>query len=364
MRLILLLIYECIIQIDLHLGLLHRGTEKLIEHKTWIQAISYYDRLDYVSTLCQEDSFINSIELECELEELSILKRILLFELVRVSNHLLAVACHIGDLGALSFILWYFEDRERLFDLLDRLTGARMHVSYFRIARFSVFNNSEFMDDVITLSLFGINRFEDCFDVCYAEIVRLRLVHVMLCSLDELEIFSFSGPMIRSFGISWDLRSDCSLYHCIVLMLCYSTCGDSFDRLLIRLNEIKESYVIAMNCVLMISFTFEHFDCFYGTGYLKWLLFGTMELIIKSFFYGMLLLHDMLELGFGFAELPKGEFVVVNFLFDRLISLRNRIRSTGFIYLTSFIFSSKGILLSDLITCIGTIDIVFGEVDR
>lgn len=364
MRLLVELMFEIVINVDLHLGLLHRATEKLIEMKVWIQVVGFFDRLDYVSSVVQEEVFICSLEVISECEFNNIFRRIFVIELMRVVNHWLVLGCHAGDMGAVSFILWFFEDRERVFELIERITGARMHSIYFRLFRVSYLWSNELLDDVYVFLVSSISRIDDCFDVMLGELFRLRLCSVFVLGLDEVLLFSFSGVLCRACGISWDLRVDCDFYYAISFVICYSSISDSFDRLLIRISEVKESLFIVFSMLLLVVIGFESMIFSSGNGALRWLLFSSMELVINCFFFGLCLFIELLEFGVGYFELPKGEFININLLIESLLLFRNRIRSVGFLCLSSFIFSVKGLFISDLVVAIGTIDVVFGEVDR
>ena len=187
---------------------------------------------------------------------------------------------------------------------------------------------------------------------------------IFILLVDDLLLFSFNNILFRSLGISWDLHFDCNYYFSLLFYICYSLFGDSFDRVLIRMYEIHESIYLIYNIVYTLIINIEYIYLMFGNVYFKWLLFTSMELMINCFYFDLFVMINLLEVGFTYAELPKGEFINCLFIFDLLFIYRNRIRSIGFICLNSFMFNVKGYFISDLVVAIGTIDIVFGEIDR
>lgn len=351
----------------MHLGLLHRASEKLAEYRVWSKVIYFFDRLDYVSIFSQEEVFIGNLEQVFMIEYYRSfgVYRILFNELTRVLNHLLAFSCHLADLGAVSPLLWCFEDRERIFEMFERFTGIRMHVG---TGRLDCFNRNDFY--MISLDCIWVlknlsNKFTESLLMLTLRILLARLIDVGVYDLFEAVLFAFSGPLLRSVGLAWDLRLDCVVYFMLTVKVIFAIIGDSYDRLVLRVLECAEAIRISFTCLVLLignsnilktscRLTAEH----------KWILFTSMESLLFSFLQQLRIINGCcLQLSMNVFEVPKGE--MCNFIMMISVLLfRCRIRSCGFVNLAVIGFLVNGLLLSDLVVLIGTIDVVFGEVDR
>lgn len=380
LRLLLELDGEFVVRADPHIGLLHRGTEKLIEHKNYLQALPYFDRLDYVSMMAQEHAY--SLALEKALEVFVPLRasyiRVLFVELTRILNHLLAITTHALDVGALTPFLWAFEERERLMEFYERVSGARMHAVFIRPGGIS-------MD--VPLGLFDdVNRFLETFPQRMFDIEELltrnriwkqRLVDIGLVSKYDAIDYGFSGVMMRGSGLAWDLRrfQTYEVYDQLSYLVPSGLVGDCFDRYLVRVEEVYQSLLIARQCLDKIaslggSFSASHYDGFVRSDdfkvsppYRSFMKFS-MESLIHHFKYyteGFSIKSGEI---YSFVEAPKGEFGIRLVFSGSNKPYRCRIKAPGFLHLQSLDFMTRGHLIADVVTIIGTQDIVFGEVDR
>ena len=369
LRLILELQGEVIIKADPHIGLLHRGTEKLIEHKTYLQALPYFDRLDYVSMMNQEQTYSLAIE---KLLNLSIPKRaqyirVLFCELTRILNHLLAVGCHALDVGAMTPMLWGFEEREKLMEFYERVSGARMHASYIRPGGVSQDLPLGLLEDIQTF----INQFSIRLDeieelLTNNRIWKQRLVHIGVVTAQEAKNYGFSGVMMRGSGISWDLRKNqpYDIYNQVPFNICIGKNGDCYDRYLIRMNEMRESLRIINFCIKNMPLGLIKSDNKKLSPPSRLEMKNSMEALIHHFKYyseGFLVPKNRTYVS---TEAPKGEFGVFLISNNTNKPYRCKIRAPGFTHLQGLHFMTKGHMLADLVTIIGTQDIVFGEVDR
>merc|ERR1712187_259811 len=254
LRLVLELKGEIVERADPHIGLRHRGTEKLIEYKTYIQALPYFDRLDYVSMMSQEHTYCLAIEklINCKVPRRAQFIRVLMAELTRILNHLLAVGCHAMDFGAMTPFLWSFEEREKLMEFYERVSGARMHAAYFRPGSVSA--------DIPYGLLNDIHLFVNQFNIRLAEIEDMltenriwkqRLVDIGTVTSQDSYRWGFSGVMLRGSGVKWDLRKSQSyeVYNKLSFNIPIGTNGDCYDRYLIRVSEMKESLKIIEQCL-------------------------------------------------------------------------------------------------------------------
>jgi NADH dehydrogenase I D subunit len=378
LRLVLNLKGEFVERSDPHIGLLHRGTEKLIEYKTYLQALPYFDRLDYVSMMAQEHAYCLAIEelLHLKLNYKAQLIRVLFSEITRILNHLMAVTTHALDVGALTPFLWGFEEREILMGFYERVSGARMHAAYFRpggvsqdlplsllsdIQKFAV-NFSSFIDD--TETLLSSNR-----------IWKQRLVDIGIVDIESALNYGFTGVMLRGSGANWDLRLN-QPYECYKDILFYvpiGKFGDCFDRYLIRVHEMRESISIIKQVLILLEKykninlkilgdSSSNIDNKYL--YTRNSFKHSMESLINHFrFYteGFKVKHNKC---FYSIESPKGEFGVFIVSDNSNKPFRCKIRSPGFMHLQGLDFMSKDQMLADVVTIIGTQDVVFGEIDR
>nr|YP_009688820.1 NADH dehydrogenase subunit 7 [Cafileria marina]QEF30244.1 NADH dehydrogenase subunit 7 [Cafileria marina] len=369
LRLILHLIGEVIVTADAHIGLLHRGTEKLIEHKTFLQALPYFDRLDYVSMMNQEQTYSIAIEklLNLKVPIRAQYIRVLFCEITRILNHLLAVGCHALDVGAMTPMLWGFEEREKLMEIYERVSGARMHASYIRPGGIN--------QDIPLNLLEDINSFVKQFNTRLDEIEELltnnriwkqRLVHIGIVTFEEAKDYGFTGVMLRSTGKEWDLRrtQPYDIYDKISFNVSVGKNGDCYDRYLIRINEMRESLRIVNFCIKNIPNGLIKSDNKKVTPPSKFEMKNSMESLINHFKYfseGVVVPKNRTYVA---TEAPKGEFGLSLISNDTNKPYRCKIRAPGFTHLQGINFMTKGHMLADLVTIIGTQDIVFGEVDR
>lgn len=369
LRLVLELNGELIKRADPHIGLLHRGTEKLIEYKTYLQALPYFDRLDYVSMMAQEHVFSLAVE---NLGNIKVpirakLIRMLFLEITRILNHLLAVGCHAMDVGAMTPFLWAFEEREKLMEFYERVSGARMHAAYIRPGGVSSDIPFGLLDDIyVFISQFNLRLDELEEMLTDNRIWKERLVDVGVVSAKDAISWGFSGVMLRGSGVSWDLRKSqpYEAYFSLNFSVPVGHNGDCYDRYLIRVEEMRQSLNIIEQCIgLMkpgIVQEINHKFCPPSRLEMK----QSMESVIHHFkFY-----TEGIILNFGetytATEAPKGEFGLYLISNNTEKPYRCKIKAPGFAHLQSLNFMASGHMIADLVTIIGTQDIVFGEIDR
>jgi NADH-quinone oxidoreductase subunit D len=369
LRLILEMDGEVVDRADPHIGLLHRGTEKLIEYKSYIQAVPYFDRLDYVSPMTQEHAFALATEklLGIEVPERGKWIRTLFSEITRVLNHLLNVTTYALDVGALTPSLWGFEEREKLMEFHEAASGARLHANYFRpggvskdlpagleekIAEWAE-TFPKFIDDVETL-LTG-NR-----------IWKQRTVDIGVMSAEEAMAWGFSGPCIRASGVPWDLRKSqpYEMYDRLDFDIPVGRNGDCYDRYLVRIAEMRESVKMIKQCLAaMKPGPVKVQDRKFSPptrGEMK----HSMEALIHHFKLYTEGFHVPAGATYTVVEAPKGEFGVYLVADGTNRPYRCKIRATGFAHLQAIEVMSKRHMLADAVAIIGSLDIVFGEIDR
>lgn len=369
LRLILELDGEVITKSDPHIGLLHRGTEKLIEHKTYQQAIPYFDRLDYVSPMCQEHAFALTVEklLNCEVPKRAQYIRVMFAELTRILNHIMNITTQALDVGATTPLLWLFEERERIMEFYERVSGSRMHANYIRPGGVA----EDLPDGLIE----DISAFNDSFLKILADVETLltenriwkqRLVNIGIVSQAEAIDWGFSGPMLRGSGIAWDLRKSnpYDVYSEMDFDIPIGKNGDCYDRYLIRVKEMYESVkIIKQTIAKMPSGPIKTLD--------KKIAPPTRE-EMKESMEAMIHHFKLYTEGYnvpageyyGAVEAPKGEFGVYLYSDGSNKPYRCRIKAPGFAHLQGLDFMSKGHMIADIVTIISSLDIVFGEVDR
>lgn len=369
LRLVLELNGEVIIKAEPHIGLLHRGTEKLIEHKNYLQALPYFDRLDYVSMLSQEHSYCLAIEAltNCKIPERAKYIRVLFAEITRILNHLLAVGCHAMDIGAMTPFLWGFEEREKLMEFYERVSGARMHAAYFRPGGVSTDLPSGLISDIyIFKEQFKTRLLEIEEMLTENRIWKQRLVDIGVVTLKDAMDWGFSGVMLRGSGVEWDLRlsQPYEIYDKLSFKTISGINGDCYDRYLIRLFEMKQSVKIIEQCIEKIPTGPVKTNDNKITPPTRAELKSSMESLIHHFkFYtnGFNVPANETYLG---TEAPKGEFGVYLISNGSARPYRCKIKAPGFAHLQGLDFMSQKHLIADVVTIIGTQDIVFGEVDR
>nr|YP_009648078.1 NADH dehydrogenase subunit 7 [Macrocystis integrifolia]QBZ73740.1 NADH dehydrogenase subunit 7 [Macrocystis integrifolia]WBP70251.1 NADH dehydrogenase subunit 7 [Macrocystis pyrifera] len=369
LRLILELNGEVVQRADPHIGLLHRGTEKLIEAKTYFQALPYFDRLDYVSMMCQEHTYSLAVE---NLLQISVPKRaqyirVLFAEITRILNHLLAVGCHAMDVGAMTPFLWSFEEREKLMEFYERVSGARMHASYFRPGGVSQDITIGLIEDIFSFSAQFGQRLDEVEEMLTDNrIWQERLVDIGVVSSQEAIDWGFSGVMLRGSGVRWDLRKNepYDAYSELSFQGVVGKMGDCYDRYLVRIDEMRQSLSIIYQCLNKIPEGSIKVDDSKITPPSRADVKQSMESLIHHF----KLYTEGVTVPSGetytATEAPKGEFGVYLVSDGSNRPYRCKIKAPGFSHLQALNFMSNSHMLADVVTIIGTQDIVFGEVDR
>jgi len=369
LRLILELDGELVKRSDPHIGLLHRGTEKLIEYKNYLQALPYFDRLDYVSMMAQEHAYSLAVEqlLNCKIPNRAKYIRVIFSEITRILNHILAITTHALDVGALTPFLWLFEEREKLMEFYERVSGARMHAAYIRPGGVS----QDLPDGLIEDIFIFVNQF--FWRLCEVEellnsnrIWKQRLVNIGVVSSQDALNWGFSGVMIRGSGISWDLRktNPYEIYDLIDFNIPIGKNGDCYDRYLIRVQEIYESLNIIKACLKDIPIGFVKVDDKKIVSPERFDMKTSMESLIHHFKLYSEGYNVLANETYGVVEAPKGEFGVYLVSDETNKPYRCKIKAPGFLHLQSLDFMSKEHMIADVVTIIGTQDIVFGEIDR
>jgi len=369
LRLILELDGELVKKADPHIGLLHRGTEKLIEQKTFIQAVPYLDRLDYVSMMTQEHAYCLAVEklIGCIVPKRAQFIRVLFSEITRILNHLMSVTTHAMDVGALTPFLWAFEEREKLMEFYERVSGARMHAAYFRPGGVSQDIPFSLLEDIFNFVKQFSSRLDEMEELLtHNRIWKQRLIDIGIVSKNDALQWGFSGVMVRGSGLPLDLRKTqpYEIYSQINFNIPVTTHGDCYDRYLIRIEEMRQSLNIISQCINLLP-----------TGSIKTInskisiptrtvTKNSMETLINHF----KLFSEGLQVPAGEVytaiEAPKGEFGIFLIANGTQKPYRCKIKAPGFLHLQGLDFMSKNHLLADIVTIIGTQDIVFGEVDR
>lgn len=370
LRLVMELDGEIVERCDPHIGLLHRGTEKLIEHKTYLQAVPYFDRLDYVAPMNQEHAFALATErlLGLEVPRRGQFVRVLYSEIGRLLNHLLNVTTHALDVGATTPALWCFEEREKLMEFYERVSGARMHAAYFRpggvhqdlpkgLAE-DIFNYCDRVQPVLTdvENLLTENR-----------IYRQRNVDIGVISAKDAMDWGFSGVMLRGSGVAWDLRKaqPYETYDELDFDIPVGKNGDCFDRYLCRLEEMHQSVRIIRQCIEKMP---EAGPVSSDDRKIVPPKRGEMKTSMEALIHHFKLYTEGYRVPEGevyaAVEAPKGEFGVYLVSDGSNKPYRCRIRAPGFAHLQATDFMSKGYMLADAVSIVGNMDIVFGEIDR
>jgi len=369
LRLILELEGEVIKRADPHIGLLHRGTEKLIEYKTYLQALPYFDRLDYVSMMAQEHTYSLAVEkiggIKIPLRAQYI--RVLFAEITRILNHLLAVGCHAMDVGAMTPFLWAFEEREKLMEFYERVSGARMHAAYIRPGGVSSDLPLGFLDDVYLFANQFALRLDEIEEMLTgSRIWKERLVDIGVVSSQKAIDWGFSGVMLRGSGLPWDLRKTqpYEIYSELDFSIPVGNSGDCYDRYLIRVEEMRQSLFLIQQCLQKIPEGPIKSTNYKLTAPSRVEMKTSMEAVIhhfKLYTEGLILPHGET---YTATEAPKGEFGVYLISNNTEKPYRCKIKAPGFGHLQALNEMSKGHMIADVVTIIGTQDIVFGEVDR
>ena len=396
LRLVLELDGEVVQRADPHIGLLHRGTEKLAEYKTFIQALPYMDRLDYVSMMCNEHAYCMAIEklLDVDVPIRAQYIRVMFDEITRVLNHLLWIGAHALDVGAMAVFLYAFREREDLMDCYEAVSGARLHAAYFRPGgvyrdlpssmpqyKPSKVRSAKKVDDLNKNRQGSLLDFLEDFTKRFPSYVdeyetlltdnriwKQRLVGVGVVSPERALSMGFSGPMLRGSGVAWDLRKKqpYEVYDRLDFDIPVGTNGDCYDRYLVRVEEMRQSNRIIKQCVdwLRVNPGSVMSNNHKVTPPKRLDMKSNMEELIhhfKLFTEGM---HVPEGEAYSAVEHPKGEFGIYLLADGANKPYRLKIRAPGFAHLQGLDEMSRGHMLADVVTIIGTQDIVFGEIDR
>lgn len=370
LRLILELYGEVITKADPHIGLLHRGTEKLMEFKTVSQNLPFLDRLDYVSMMAQEHCYSLSIEylLRIDVPLRARIIRVIFLEITRILNHLMSLTTHAMDVGALTPFLWAFEEREKLMELYERVSGARMHANYIRPGGVSQDLPLGTLNSIYVFVQQFASRIDEIEDMLSDNrIWQERLQDIGVISVQKGLSWGFSGVMTRGSGLLWDLRktNPYEIYQALSFQVPFGKNGDCFDRYLIRIQEMRESLKIISQCLqIMNEGDIKSKLNKYCRGN-KEDMKKNMETVIDHFKWATedFILED--SSNYIGVEAPKGEFgIYISSRSNSSLADRIKIRAPGFYHLQGLCFMAPLHLLADVVTIIGTQDIVFGEVDR
>jgi NADH-quinone oxidoreductase subunit D len=371
LRLVLELDGEVVERVDPHIGLLHRGTEKLIEHKTYLQAIPYFDRLDYVAPINQEHAFCLAVEklLGIEVPRRGQIIRVLYCEIGRLLSHMLQITTQAMDVGALTPPLWGFEEREKLMGFYERASGSRMHADYFRVGGVHQDLPPKLIDDIAAFC-------DPCLKICDDleelltdnRIFKQRNVDIGVVSLADAWARGFSGVMVRGSGAAWDLRraQPYEIYSELEFDIPIGKNGDNYDRYCIRMEEMRQSIRIMKQCVALLAKTpgLVLIDDHKISPPRRAVMKRSMESLIHHF--------KLYTEGFkvppgevyAAVEAPKGEFGVYLVADGTNKPYKCKIRAPSFAHLQAMDFLCRGHMLADISAILGSIDIVFGEVDR
>ena len=369
LRLILELNGEVVLNAQPHIGLLHRGTEKLIEYKTYIQALPYFDRLDYVSMMANEHAYSLAVEkaLHCVIPLRAQYIRVLFDEITRILNHLMAVTTHAMDVGALTPFLWAFEEREKLMEFYERVSGARMHAAYIRPGGVSLDLPKGLLGDIFLFAQQFSDRIDEIEELLTPNrIWKERLQNVGIVTKKQAEDWGFSGVMVRGSGINNDLRKNqpYEVYEKLNFNVVLGKNGDSYDRYLIRIEEMRQSLYLINQVLNKMPGGPVKTDNQKIIGSSRAIMKTSMEAIIhhfKLFTEGFVVKANEI---YTSIEAPKGEFGVYLISDNTSKPYRCKIKAPGFLHLQGLNMMAQKHLLADIVALIGTQDIVFGEVDR
>ncbi len=396
LRLVLEMDGEVVCRADPHIGLLHRGTEKLAENKTYIQALPYMDRLDYCSMMCNEHAYCLAIEkllgLEVPLRAQYI--RVMFAEITRILNHLMWLGSHGNDCGSSTILIYTFREREDLFDMYEAVSGARMHAAYFRpggVYRDLPDSMAQYQPSKVrstrSLEILNANRqgslldfiedFTSRFPKCVDEyetlltdnrIWKQRTVGIGVVSKERALNLGLTGPMLRGTGLAWDLRKKqpYDAYAQLDFDIPVGTMGDSYDRYLVRVNEMRQSNRIIRQCVdwLRANPGVVMTDDYKAAPPNRLGMKTGMEELIHHFKFFSEGIHVPAGEAYAAVEHPKGEFGIYFISDGANKPYRMKIRPPGFVHLAAFDELTRGHMLADAVAIIGSLDIVFGEIDR
>ena len=373
LRLVLELDGEIVERVDPHIGLLHRGTEKLIEQKTYLQAVPYFDRLDYVSPMNQEHAFALAVEklLDIKVPKRGQLIRVLYCEIGRLLSHLLNITTQALDVGALTPPLWGFEEREKLMIFYERASGSRMHAAYFRPGGVHQDLPNALVDDIYTFCHTFPKVLKDLDDLLTPNrIFKQRNVDIAVVKLEDAWKWGFSGVMLRGSGAAWDLRK-AQPYECydeLEFDIPVGKNGDCYDRYLVRMEEMRQSVRIMMQCCDLLRSEKGAGPISATDNKIVPPKRGEMKRSMESIIHHFKLYTEGYRVPPGevycAVEAPKGEFGVYLVADGTNRPYRCKVRAPGFAHLSAMDFLCRGHMLADVSAILGSLDIVFGEVDR
>ncbi|KAK6173757.1 hypothetical protein SNE40_017159 [Patella caerulea] len=369
LRLVLTLDGETVVRADPHIGLLHRATEKLIEYKTYQQALPYFDRLDYVSMMCNEQCYSLAVEklLNIEIPLRAKYIRTLFGEITRLLNHIMSVGTHALDVGAMTPFFWLFEEREKMMEFYERVSGARMHAAYVRPGGVYQDLPLGLMDDIYEfITKFGQRIDETDAVLTENRIWKARTIDIGVISAEDALNYGFSGVMLRGSGIKWDLRKTqpYDAYHLVDFDVPIGTNGDCYDRYLIRMEEMRQSLRIIHQCLNDMPEGEIKVDDNKIVPPKRAEMKESMEALIHHFKLYTEGYHVPPGSTYTAVEAPKGEFGVYLVSDGTNKPYRCKIKAPGFAHLAGLEKLSTKHMLADVVAIIGTLDIVFGEVDR
>ncbi len=369
LRLVLEMDGEIVERADPHIGLLHRGTEKLIEYKTYLQAVPYFDRLDYVAPMSQEHAFALAVErlLGITPPPRGQYIRVLFAEISRILSHILNITTMALDVGAMTPLLWGFEEREKLMEFYERASGARLHAAYFRPGGVHLDLPEGLVEDIITFCDGFPAHLDDVEGLLTDNrIFRQRTVDIGVVSARDAIDWGFTGPMLRGSDVAWDLRKaqPYDVYDRVDFDVPVGKTGDCFARYLVRMEEMRQSLAIIRQCIedmpsgaVMVD---DHKVAPPSRDEMK----RSMEALIHHFKLYTEGYHVPAGEVYTAVEAPKGEFGVYVVADGSNRPYRCKIRAPGFAHLQGLEFLSKGHMLADVVAIIGSLDVVFGEIDR
>jgi len=369
LRLVLEMDGEVIERADPHIGLLHRGTEKLIEHKTYLQALPYFDRLDYVSPMNQEHAFALAVEklMQIDVPRRAQFIRVMYCEIGRILNHLLNLTTFAIDVGAMTPLLWGFEEREELMGFYERASGARLHAAYFRPGGVHQDLPEGLMEDILN----WVERFPSFIDdmetlLTDNRIFKQRTVDIGVVTLDEALDLGFSGPCIRASGLPWDLRKTqpYDVYEEMDFDIPTGKTGDCYARYLVRIEEMRQSLRIIRQAIENMPAGPVLAEDHKVTPPRRDEMKTSMEALIHHFKLYTEGFHVPAGETYTAVEAPKGEFGVYIVSDGTNKPYRCKIRAPGFAFMSSMDQLSRGHMLADSVAILGSLDVVFGEIDR
>ena len=369
LRLVLEMDGEIVERADPHIGLLHRGTEKLIEHKTYLQSVPYFDRLDYSSPMNQEHAFALAVEglLGCNVPERAQYIRVLYSEIGRIGNHLLNLSAMALDVGAMTPYFYSFEQREELMQFYERASGARLHAAYFRPGGVALDLPESLLEDISNWNN-QFPKFIDDFEGLLTEnrIFKQRTVDVTPVTAEDALDWGFTGPMLRAAGVVWDLRRNqpYEVYNKLDFDIPVGKTGDCYERYLVRVHEMRQSVKIIKQCIEGMPKGPIKSDDNKISPPTRGEMKNSMEALIHHFKLYTEGYHVPSGEIYRAVEAPKGEFGVYLVSDGTNKPYRCKIRAPGFAHLQAMDYTSKGTMLADTVANLASMDIVFGEIDR